>query len=166
MARKEAPIKPDSKGGANEVLGIGLLALAVLFLLALFSFDKGDLSLNGTNVNDPLHNLVGTLGAWLAQGCFMAMGVAAYLLPPLTLIFSLAFFTDKLDGLRRRWPWAVALVLAGSAGLSLYPGLFGGLAQSLNTVDAGGYVGLLLHKGVFQHVGTACLLYTSDAADE
>ncbi|HIG81399.1 MAG TPA: hypothetical protein EYQ62_07145 [Verrucomicrobiales bacterium] len=155
MARKEAPIKTDSKGGANEVLGIGLLALAVLFLLALFSFDKGDLSLNGTNVNDPLHNLVGTLGAWLAQGCFMALGVAAYLLPPLTLIFSLAFFTDKLDGLRRRWPWAVALVLAGAAGLSLYPGLFGGLAQSLNTVDAGGYVGLLLHKGIFQHVGTA-----------
>ena len=155
MARKEAPIKTDSKGGVNEVLGIGLLALAVLFLLALFSFDKGDLSLNGTNVNDPLHNLVGTLGAWLAQGCFMALGVAAYLLPPLTLIFSLAFFTDKLDGLRKRWPWAVALVLAGASGLSLYPGLFGGLAQSLNTVDAGGYVGLLLHKGVFQHVGTA-----------
>ncbi len=155
MARKEAPKKTDSKGGANEVLGIGLLALAVLFLLALFSFDKGDLSLNGTNVNDPLHNLVGTLGAWLAQGCFMALGVAAYLLPPLTLIFSIAFFTDKLDGLRKRWPWAVALVLAGSAGLSLYPGLFGGLAKSLNTVGAGGYVGMLLHKGIFQHVGTA-----------
>ena len=94
------------------MIGIGLLALAVLFLLALFSFDKGDLSLNGTNVNDPLHNLVGTLGAWLAWGCFMALGVAAYLLPPLTLIFAIAFFTDKLDGLRRRWPWAVALVLA------------------------------------------------------
>jgi DNA segregation ATPase FtsK/SpoIIIE-like protein len=155
MARKEAPKKLDSKGGANEVLGIGLLALAVLFLLALFSFDKGDLSLNGTNVNDPLHNLVGTLGAWLAQGCFMALGVAAYLLPPLTLIFAIAFFTDKLDGLRKRWPWAAALVLAGSAGLSLYPGLFGGLAKSLNTVDAGGYVGMLLHKGIFQHVGTA-----------
>ena len=85
----------------------------------------------------------------------MALGVAAYLLPPLTLIFSIAFFTEKLDGLRRRWPWAVALVLAGSAGLSLYPGLLGGLAQSLNTVDAGGYVGLLLHKGIFQRVGTA-----------
>jgi len=159
MARKEAPKKPDSKpdvkGGANEILGIGLMALAVLFLLALFSFDKGDLSINGTNVNDPLHNLAGTLGAWLAQGCFMALGVAAYLLPPLTLIFALAFFTDKLDGLRRRWPWAVALVLAGAAGLSLYPNLFGGLAENLNTVDAGGYVGLLLHKGIFQHVGTA-----------
>ncbi len=155
MARKEAPKKPELKGGANEILGIGLLALAVLFLLALFSFDKGDLSINGTNVNDPLHNLVGTLGAWLAQGCFMALGVAAYLLPPLTLIFALAFFTDKLDGLRRRWPWAVALILAGAAGLSLYPGLFGGLAESLNTVDAGGYVGMLLHKGIFQHVGTA-----------
>jgi DNA segregation ATPase FtsK/SpoIIIE-like protein len=155
MARKEAPKKLDSKGGANEVLGIGLLALAVLFLLALFSFDKGDLLLNGTNVNDPLHNLVGTLGAWLAQGCFMALGASAYLLPPLTLIFAIAFFTDKLDGLRKRWPWAAALVLAGSAGLSLYPGLFGGLAKSLNTVDAGGYVGMLLHKGIFQHVGTA-----------
>ena len=163
MARKEAPQKSttkaaqsaESKGGANEVLGIGLFALAVLLLLALFSFDKGDLSFNGTEINDPRQNLVGTLGAWLAQGCFLGLGVAAYLLPPLMLVFSIAFFITKLDGLRRRWPWAVALVLAGAAGLSLYPNLFGGLASQLNTVDAGGYVGYLLHAGIFTHVGTA-----------
>ena len=59
MARKEAPQKDTTQGGANEVLGIGLFALAVLFLLALFSYDKGDLSFNGTEVNDPRHNLVG-----------------------------------------------------------------------------------------------------------
>ena len=160
MARKEAPQKTtrnstESKGGANEVLGIGLFALAVLFLLAMFSFDKGDLSFNRTEVNDPLHNLAGTFGAWLAQGCFMALGVAAYSLPPLMLVFSFAFLVNKLEPLRRRWPWAVALLLTGAAGLSLHPDLLGGLVAELNTVDAGGYVGMLLHKGIFIHVGTA-----------
>ena len=75
MAGKETPQRESAKGGANEVLGICLVALAVLFLLALFSYDKGDLSFNGTEVNDPRHNLVGILGAWLAQGCFLAFGV-------------------------------------------------------------------------------------------
>ena len=73
MAGKETPQRESAKGGANEVLGICLVALAVLFLLALFSYDKGDLSFNGTEVNDPRHNLVGILGAWLAQGCFLAV---------------------------------------------------------------------------------------------
>ena len=155
MARKEAPKTDSAKGGANEILGISLMALAGLFLLALYSFDRGDLSFNGTEVNDPLHNYAGTFGAWLAQGCFMALGMAAYLLPPLMLIFSLGFLINKLEGLRKRWPWALALMLAVSAGLSLYPNLFGGPVQQLNTVDPGGYVGLLLHKGIFIHVGTA-----------
>ena len=155
MARKEAPKTDSTKGGANEVLGISLLALAGLFLLALYSFDRGDLSFNGTEINNPLHNHAGTFGAWLAQGCFMALGMAAYLLPPLMLIFSLAFLFSKLEGLRKRWPWTLTLILAVSAGLSLYPNLFGGPVQQLNTVDPGGYVGLLLHKGIFIHVGTA-----------
>ena len=68
MARKEAPKTDSAKGGANEILGISLMALAGLFLLALYSFDRGDLSFNGTEVNDPLHNYAGTFGAWLAQG--------------------------------------------------------------------------------------------------
>jgi len=155
MARKEAPQTDSTKGGANEILGISLLALAGLFLLALYSFDRGDLSFNGTEVNNPLHNHAGTFGAWLAQGCFMALGMAAYLLPPLMLIFSLAFLFSRLEALRKRWPWALALLLAVSAGLSLYPNLFGGSVQQLNTVGPGGYVGLLLHKGIFIHVGTA-----------
>ncbi|MDP6902941.1 MAG: DNA translocase FtsK 4TM domain-containing protein [Verrucomicrobiota bacterium] len=155
MAGKEAPTRESTKGGANEVLGIGLFALAILFLLALFSYDKGDLLFNGTEVNDPRHNLTGIFGAWLAQGCFLALGVSAYLLPPLTLVFAFGFLINKLEGLRKRWPWALAMILAGSAGLSLYPNLFGGIADQLNTVDAGGYMGMLLNKAIFQHVGTA-----------
>ena len=155
MAGKETPQRESAKGGANEVLGICLVALAVLFLLALFSYDKGDLSFNGTEVNDPRHNLVGILGAWLAQGCFLAFGVSAYLLPPLTLVISLGFLSNKLEGFRKRWPWALTLILAASAGLSLYPTLLSGLAARLNTVDGGGYIGMLLNKAIFQHLGTA-----------
>ena len=63
-------------------------------------------------------------------GLFLALGVAAYLLPPLTLVFAFGFLINKLDGLRKRWPWAIAMILAGSAGLSLYPNLFGGWLAS------------------------------------
>ena len=87
MARKEATAEPP-RGGTNEIIGIGLFCLAMLLLLALFSFHKGDLAFNGTEVNSPRHNLIGGAGAWVAQGCFLALGAAAYVLPPLLLLFS------------------------------------------------------------------------------
>ena len=79
MARKEATAE-SRKGGTNEIIGIGLFCLAMLLLLALFSFHKGDLAFNGTEINDPRHNLIGGAGAWVAQGCFLALGAAAYTL--------------------------------------------------------------------------------------
>ena len=56
MARKEAPRNDSNKGGANEVLGISLLALAGLFLLALYSYDWIDLGKDTTRHIIQKHN--------------------------------------------------------------------------------------------------------------
>ena len=106
MVPKEATAQPQ-KEGYNEITGVGLFCLSVLLLLALFSFDKGDLAFIKFPPNDPRHNLIGGAGAWLAQGCFLALGAAAYALPPLLLLFSVASLFQRLRGLVRRWPWAV-----------------------------------------------------------
>ncbi len=153
MARKEATAE-SPKGGTNEIIGIGLFCLAMLLLLALFSFHKGDLAFNGTEVNSPRHNLIGGAGAWVAQGCFLALGAAAYVLPPLLLLFSLASLFQKLQPLIRRWPWALVLLLSCAAVFSLYSGQFSELAARLGATDPGGFVGALLDKYVFGYVGT------------
>jgi DNA segregation ATPase FtsK/SpoIIIE-like protein len=154
MARKEATVE-SPKGGTNEIIGIGLFCLAMLLLLALFSFHKGDLSFNGTEVNDPRHNLIGGAGAWVAQGCFLALGAAAYALPPLLLLFAVASLFQRLQPLVRRWPWALVLLLSCTAVFSLYRGQFQDLAGRLGATDPGGFMGALLDQYVFGYVGTA-----------
>ena len=158
MARKEAPQTDSTKGGANEILGISLLALAGLFLLALYSYDWVDLGKDTTLPIAQKHNYAGTVGALLAHGCVRSVGLAAYLLPPLMLIFSFGFFFSKFGGLRKRWPWALVLVLACSAGLGVldeHSSLFSGAVKQLNTYGSGGYIGLQLQEHIFSHVGTA-----------
>lgn len=153
MARKEATAE-SPRGGSNEIIGIGLFCLAMLLLLALFSFHKGDLAFNGTEVNSPRHNLIGGAGAWVAQGCFLALGAAAYTLPPLLLLFSVASLFQKLQPLMRRWPWALVLLLSCAAVFSLYSGQFSELATRLGATDPGGFVGALLDMYIFGYVGT------------
>ena len=153
MANKEATEKPVQES-YGEVVGMVLFFLAVLLLLALFSFDKHDLAFNGTQVNAARHNLVGVVGAWVAQIAFLAVGASAYLLPPLLLLFALAAFFEKLEAMRRRWPWAVVLVLSCTAALSLHHGPFDELARRLGATDPGGFIGTLLNRYIFINVGT------------
>ena len=69
MARKEIANEeePPPTRGEGGVLGLVLLAAAVLLLLAQFSFDKNDVAFNTAEPNAEIHNLIGRLGAKLAQ---------------------------------------------------------------------------------------------------
>ena len=91
MARKSDDA-PHSKNGFNDVIGIALLALALLLFVAQLSFDRNDISFLTTHPNKPLYNWIGLLGAWLAYGSFVTLGGAAYLLPPLAGLFGAACF--------------------------------------------------------------------------
>ena len=153
MARKDASDRTaENRGG--EILGIVLVSLSVLLLIAMFSFDKGDVSFNKTEVNIPRHNLIGVFGAWTAHGFFFLFGAAAYLLPPLLLTLGMAQFLPPLGYLRRRWGWAAMMFLCCMVWLALYPGLFDELGRRLNAPSAGGVVGQFLNDYVFSHFGT------------
>jgi S-DNA-T family DNA segregation ATPase FtsK/SpoIIIE len=76
----------------REILGISLLALAVLLALSLFSFNPDDVSLNN-QPSDPQKttNLAGVAGSYLADIFFQIFGLTAFLWP-----FILAFLALKL----------------------------------------------------------------------
>ena len=88
MSRKTGE---DSKHGFNDVIGLALLALALLLLVAQLSFDLNDISWRTTQLNKPIHNWIGLLGAWLAWGSFTVFGAAAYVLPWLSGVFGAAY---------------------------------------------------------------------------
>ncbi len=134
MTRK-ADSNSNSENGFNDVIGFVLLGLAVLLLVAQFSFDRYDLAFVHNPPNHPAHNWIGILGAWLAYSSFFLFGAAAYLLPWLFLAFGLShlpgilqFFrlhrvVEALEHLAERWRsqvfWAAALVFAVAGVLHL-----------------------------------------------
>ena len=137
----------------NEIIAIALVALAVLLGLCLWSYNPNDPSWNAAGSSET-RNLVGMIGANVAQALFQSVGLAAYLIPPLLLAAGWRRFrVRRLHAPVTRILGLITLVLSCSALLalshmrplfdaSLRPGgLAGtaiayGLASGLNTVGA------------------------------
>ena len=110
----------NSKNGFNDVIGIALLALALLLLVAQLSFDRFDLPFVRTPPNKEIHNWIGTIGAYLAWFTFVPFGIAAYLLPWIFAAFGVAYLMNFLTYLRERLRWCVvwtALLFVSLTGL-------------------------------------------------
>lgn len=64
-----------------EALLIVIALFAVWLMAALLSFNPSDPSWSQTAWHEPIHNLGGVPGAWLADTLFFIFGVMAYTLP-------------------------------------------------------------------------------------
>lgn len=64
----------------HEILGVLFLAIGLLVLVSLVSYDPLDPSLNSVSSNPSIHNLAGKVGAYLSDELFQLIGGSAYLL--------------------------------------------------------------------------------------
>lgn len=64
-----------------EALLILIVLFAVWLMAALLSFNPSDPSWSQTARHEPIHNLGGMPGAWLADTLFFIFGVMAYTIP-------------------------------------------------------------------------------------
>lgn len=160
MASHESDSESPPRG-FGDVVGILLIAGAVLLFAAQVSFDRADLQFNRAGAPLPMHNWIGGFGAGLANGFFMLFGLAAFILPFLLAFFGFGCLLQLLSYLRQRW-WAGLLLLAATLGmLDLYSESFRALRQSINAPSAGGLAGMGMNTLIFQHFGTpgATLLF-------
>jgi S-DNA-T family DNA segregation ATPase FtsK/SpoIIIE len=67
--------------GLREAAAIGLGVLALVFVVALSSFDPRDPGFSSTGIGDITHNRIGSIGAYLADLLYFLFGRPAYLLP-------------------------------------------------------------------------------------
>ncbi|HVU28593.1 MAG TPA: DNA translocase FtsK [Verrucomicrobiae bacterium] len=147
MSRKTS----DSHHGLNDVIGLALLAAALLLVVSQLSFDHSDISFLTTQVNQPLHNWIGLLGAWSAFGLFYLLGAAAYLLPPLLALFGAAYLLNFLGYLRERlrWSllWSVVLLISITGLLYLMDngGVRGHFHEAIGAQSTGGWLGWLTY---------------------
>ncbi|HEV2334157.1 MAG TPA: DNA translocase FtsK 4TM domain-containing protein, partial [Stellaceae bacterium] len=67
-----------------EGLGVALVVASLLLLLALLTYNPGDVSLD-TAVDAPTRNFLGPDGALIADVLIQSVGLAAYLVPTVTI---------------------------------------------------------------------------------
>ena len=168
MSRKDAA---ESHHGWADFIGVGLLAAAVLLLLAQLSFDSGDIATLVNPPNKPLHNWIGWLGAHLAWVSFLTFGVTAYIVPLLLAAFGAGYLFNFLGYLREHSRWSVMwagillLSLTGLLHIMEDSGVTGNLRNHLGTQSAGGALGWATFEYVFWMAGKigAVILYAAMA---
>ena len=163
MARKSDDAS-KSNHGFNDVIGVALLALALLLLVAQFSFDRYDLKSVRVPANHEIHNWIGTIGAYLAWFTFLPFGIAAYLLPWFLAAFGVAYLLNILVYLRERLRWCLLwtallfLALTGLLHLAGKADLIDDWRIHINAHFAGGWLGYLSYGRLSQYDYGFCLL--------
>ena len=153
MSRKTT----DSRRGLHDVIGFVLLAMAVLLIIALLSFDRFDISSVSTRVNHPAANLIGLAGAYLAYSCFQLFGVTAYLLPLIVAAFGAGYLLNIFSYLRERLRWSLiwtavlVLSLAGLCEIMEINHWMGNIHVYIGSLGAGGWLGYLSY-GQMSHI--------------
>ncbi len=117
---------PTPSRRLNEVVGLAVLAAAVLLLLALATYNPADPSFDtvggGLNPAHPAHNWTGLLGAYLADLVLQTMGAATLLMPFALGRVGVSWMRSRKVG--AGWTKAAGLLLwllFAPAGLALLP---------------------------------------------
>ena len=171
MARRQTSNSASARG-FGDIIGVSLLALALLLLVAQMSFDRNDLAANRVatdSASHSTHNWVGPLGARLAYATFFVFGFAGYMLPLFLALFGLAYLFDNLAYLRRRWAWAVVLLVSCMGWLHLVDmphehdkaSLIYKARYAISAPSIGGLVGKLAYEYILWVLGSvgAAIVY-------
>ncbi|WP_437615998.1 DNA translocase FtsK 4TM domain-containing protein [Erwinia sp. V71] len=146
---KEVSLQPLSSGRRLlEALLIIVALFAVYLMVALLSFNASDPSWSQTAWHEPIHNLGGTVGAWLADTLLFIFGVMAYAIPP--VILGLCWITFRQRDERDYIDYfAVALRLIGVLALVITTcGLAAINADDIWYFASGGVIGSLVSNAM------------------
>ena len=132
-------VYPRQKAG--ELIGVLFLAVSLLLILSLISYNGLDPAANVSSPFQNYANYVGKVGAWSSDYLFHILGLSALYLPLLLLVIGY----KKIRGRKLEYPFIklfgfVCTVAALSAGLSL---LVHTLPERVN-FTAGGILGILI----------------------
>ena len=139
----------------HDLLAGGLILVAVLLFLALFSYDPRDLPtwapFNPTDTqNLTAVNFIGPVGALTAFYSFMVMGLATYLLPFSLMWFGVCKLTSRTHITSKHWLGVVMVVVTGAALLDLSGWDFGN--GELSPLGTGGAMGRLIGGKLFYNL--------------
>ncbi|MGH8045997.1 MAG: DNA translocase FtsK 4TM domain-containing protein [Chthoniobacterales bacterium] len=149
----------------SEALGVVLLGAGILLLLALISFDPGDVPAwaffsKTVPANAHVSNFIGIVGVLVAGLLYFLIGAAAYLLAVLLLGFGAGKLFFSNVRLVDRIGWAALLLICGAGLLQLQPWFLQSWHVVFHTEGAGGWFGKYVAKGFlpFGEIGAGIVL--------
>jgi len=124
----------------SEFVGVALFAAALIWLIALVTWDATDpVWFFTTDSVRPPANFAGRVGAFLSELSFQVLGYAAYVLPPLVGVVGWHYFWCRaVDAVYTKALGVLLFITSLATLLSL---LFGSEASSGKTFHAGGSFG-------------------------
>ena len=146
---KDVSLQPLSSGRRLlEALLILVALFAIYLMVSLVSFNPSDPSWSQTAWHEPIHNIGGSVGAWLADTLLFIFGIMAYAIPP--VILGLCWITfrqrdrqDYIDyfavGLRLIGVLALVVTTCGLAALN---------ADDIWYFASGGVIGSLVSNAM------------------
>jgi S-DNA-T family DNA segregation ATPase FtsK/SpoIIIE len=140
--------KEADRSGWSEASGIMLLALCVLVVMSLFSYDFKDIRLLHSPPNLPPKNFIGPVGAWFSFVIFTLLGVGGYFVALGLGLFGVLLVLKRSDHLLRRLGWMCVLLLAVVCLVELQPDLWESTRARLNVGSPGGILGEVLAERV------------------
>jgi S-DNA-T family DNA segregation ATPase FtsK/SpoIIIE len=149
----------------KQVVGVLWLALYIVTLLSLISYDPADVSFNVFPANPVPTNFIGYFGAGLACMFYYCFGFAAYLFPFVFVVCCIASFL----GMEIKWRWKplwLTLFITSACCLLNLQHLGGwGLIQREANIDSpggllGGYIISLTVPYALGAVGAGVLFFT------
>ncbi|MHC5175281.1 DNA translocase FtsK 4TM domain-containing protein [Serratia rhizosphaerae] len=159
---KEVTLKKLSSGRRLLEAALIVVAIFAVYLMAaLVSFNPSDPSWSQTAWHEPIHNLGGGVGAWLADTLFFTFGVLAYAIPPIALILCWVAYRQR-DTRDYIDYFALSLRLIGTLALVLTScGLAALNVDDLYYFASGGVIGSLLSNAMlpwFNGIGATLAL--------
>lgn len=159
---KEVTLKKLSNGRRLlEAVLIVVTILAAFLMAALLSFNPSDPSWSQTSWHEPIHNLGGSVGAWMADTLFFTFGVLAYAIPAIMVMLCWAAFRQR-DASEHVDYFALSLRLIGTLALILTScGLAALNIDDLYYFASGGVIGSLFSNAMlpwFNGVGATLTL--------
>ncbi|MCK4596413.1 DNA translocase FtsK 4TM domain-containing protein, partial [bacterium] len=129
----------------NEILGILLMALAVLVFISLYSYAPAeDYLLSSRGFGDPTANRMGPVGQMVASALVLVFGYFCYIVPLMLFLWGINRFfgTDTAVLVKRVLCLAGLIIFLGALTGLIYPMIESpDMAQRAAAIRAGGVVG-------------------------
>jgi S-DNA-T family DNA segregation ATPase FtsK/SpoIIIE len=124
----------------SEVVGVALFAAALIWLIALATYDPNDpVWFFSTGTHDVPANFAGRVGAFLSELSYQVLGYASYLVPAVIAVAGWHYFWCRpIDAVYTKLVGAAMLFACGSAFLGL---TLGRVDFGPRAFRAGGYLG-------------------------